>query len=377
MTLSRFSRFRSRASATALLFLSVTGCAADARDEFDALRTIPDHAPQRIASICENADASGCTLGPLLSALPRADGRTIVSHFGGTLFRFDSAGQFEDSLGRSGRGPGEFESVMHFGEGPADSIGIVDVRGLRVAWIPPRGVGGRNELIPFEMSMQDLRVSRHGTFMLSVPGTDTVGARVSAYVTWFRNDSTRRHANLPAISYRVANSDMSRIPPFLAPRSHWCVTPTGRMAFANGDEWAIRVVDTTYSAQNLELPSMPLDRIELADLQRIARQQGRNEARQDSLAQRQFDSLPDRAHPTVTGLACDDSRIVLVTSGNVSRGVNRWRVIDWSGLELARLRMPLDARLSTVGHGKVTVLRSDEESGAEWVEIYALPSTGM
>lgn len=362
--------------ATLLLLASVYAC-ADAGSHREAeRRPVPELAPATLVSVCDNTDNAGCTLGPLVGALPRADGSIIVAHHGGPLFRFDSTGAFVDSLGRSGRGPGEFESIWEFGEGVGDSVGIVDVRGLRVAWIPPGGVGGRNEPIPFEPFMEAVLVSQHGSFMLAVPGTDTAGARVNAYVTRFANEATRRHASVPAISYRMPNSDMSRIAPILAPRTHWCVTPTGRMAVASGDEWTVHVFDSAGAMQRVDLPGLPRDRIELADLQRVARRWGRHPARQDSMAQRQMDSLPERTHPTVLKLACDDAVIMLVTSGNASRSTQRWRVIDWSGRELVRLQLPSDAQLSRVGHGRFTVLRSNEQSGLEWVEVYAMPSPG-
>ena len=72
--------------------------------------------------------------------------------------------------------------------------------------VTPSLAGGRDEPIPYEMSMEDVQVSDRGSFLFAVPGTDTAGARVSAYVTWFRNDSTRRYANTPAISHRLPNS---------------------------------------------------------------------------------------------------------------------------------------------------------------------------
>jgi hypothetical protein len=284
---------------------------------------------------------------------------------------------FVDSLGRTGRGPGEFESIMQFGGGVADSVGIVDVRGLRVAWIPPQGSGGRNEPIPYEMSMEDVQLSQRGAFLFAVPGTDTAGTRVNAYVTWFRNDSTRRHANVPAISYRLANSDMFRPPPILSPRTCWCVSPSGRIAFASGDEWTVHLVDTAASVNAVELDSLPLDKIELADIQRIARRWGPNAARQDSMARRQMEANPNRTHPTVIKMACDDDAIVMVTSENASRSQQRWRVIDWSGRELVRLQLPSDAQLSMVGHGRFTVLRSDDQAGLEWVEVYAMPAPGV
>ncbi len=72
--------------------------------------------------------------------------------------------------------------------------------------VTPSLAGGRNEPIPFDMSLEDVQVSDRGSFLVALPGTDTAGARVSAYVTWFRNDSTRRYANIPAISHRLPNS---------------------------------------------------------------------------------------------------------------------------------------------------------------------------
>ena len=363
-----------RMSTATLLVGTLSGCADRAQERDADTGIVAELVPRRIASVCDNADAVGCLLGPLAGALPRADGSTIVAHHGGPLFRFDSAGVFIDSLGRTGRGPGEFESIMQFGGGVADSVGIVDVRGLRVAWIPPVGVGGRNEPIPYEMSTEDVQVSDRGSFLFAVPGTDTAGARVSAYVTWFRNDSTRRYANIPAISHRLPNSEFSRPPPLLVPRTHWCVAPAGRIAFASGDEWTVRLVDSTGSVRAIELDSLPLDKIELADMQRVA--WGRTEAKKDSMARRQMDANPNRTHPTVLKMACDDAVIMLVTSANASRSLQRWRVIDWSGRELVRLQLPTDAKLSMVAHGRFTVLRSDDQTGLEWVEVYAVPSSG-
>jgi len=124
----------------------------------------------------------------------------------------------------------------------------------------------------------------------------------------------------------------------------------------------------------IELDSLPLDKIELADMQRVA--WGRTEAKKDSMARRQMDANPNRTHPTVLKMACDDAVIMLVTSANASRSLQRWRVIDWSGRELVRLQLPTDAKLSMVAHGRFTVLLSDDQTGLEWVEVYAVPSSG-
>jgi hypothetical protein len=55
------------------------------------------------------------------------------------IYRFSTRGELIDSIGRRGRGPGEFESVAGFGVGPQGEIGLADIRVGRVVIFSPNG----------------------------------------------------------------------------------------------------------------------------------------------------------------------------------------------------------------------------------------------
>ncbi len=120
-------------SVLALLVGVLTGaCTADTLDRADSEAPVLTRDAQVVSRICADPDADGCTLGQLIDAVPLNGGRTLVAHVGSPLFIYDSLGALLDSAGRFGRGPGEFESIVRVAQTAGDSIGVVDMRGLRV-----------------------------------------------------------------------------------------------------------------------------------------------------------------------------------------------------------------------------------------------------
>ena len=85
--------------------------------------------------------------------LPRGDGAFVVANAGASELRlFDSAGAMRWSVGRSGRGPGEYSYISDAALLPGDSIVVLDVRGRRISVLDPRGNFLRSFLLstPFE-----------------------------------------------------------------------------------------------------------------------------------------------------------------------------------------------------------------------------------
>ncbi len=201
-----------------LLTLFVCACTADKNNGALASAAVPTQDVTPLTRICVDPDATGCIMGPLIDAIPLEDGGTLIAHAGGPLNFFDATGAFRDSVGRLGQGPGEFESIMRVGLIGSDSIAVIDVRRFAVVFLPRSGAGGRAEPIPFEQSLEDIRVSSRARYLFAVPGVDSAGARADAFVLAFSGDSVRKHTTVSAISYRMPDSDMSRPPPFLAVR---------------------------------------------------------------------------------------------------------------------------------------------------------------
>ncbi len=353
-----------------LLSLVVSACST-AADKTSSNNIVLTRDAQPIARICVDINAPGCTMGALIAAIPLEDGGTLVAHTGGPLFFFDANGAFRDSVGRFGQGPGEFESIMSLGLVGADSIGVVDVRRFAVVFLPRSGTGGRSEPIPFEPSFEDTRVTASTRYLFGVPGVDSAAARADGFVLAFAGDSVRRHTTVRAISYRMPDSEMSRPRGYLAPRTNWCVSPQGRIAFAHGDSWTLDLIDSLGASTAVTVKAFNRDAITLDDLQLVIGRSARSESLADSIARTQLAS-PIKQHPTIVKLACDDEHIVLVTSANASKGSAIWRVVNWSGQETTRLRVPLDAQLSSVGFGRVSMFRQDSETGAEIVELISL-----
>lgn len=101
--------------------------------------------------------------GPILfaqvqDAVPTADGGVLVLDLGNhALYRFDTAGRFLDSLGRRGRGPGEFQvpaALVRTGDG---GMGVLDITLRVVLWWDRRGRHQSQASLPADWALVDLR----------------------------------------------------------------------------------------------------------------------------------------------------------------------------------------------------------------------------
>lgn len=68
------------------------------------------------------------------------DGGVVVLDLGNrTLYRFSAAGRFVDSLGRRGRGPGEFQFPAGVVPAPGGGFGLLDIGTRALLWWTPSG----------------------------------------------------------------------------------------------------------------------------------------------------------------------------------------------------------------------------------------------
>ncbi len=92
-----------------------------------------------VPSVVVGTEASGVLFDRVSGAVRFADGRIAVAD-GGTssrISRFSPQGVFENEIGRTGAGPGEFRWVSHMSVGPEDSLYVFDRALQRLTVLSP------------------------------------------------------------------------------------------------------------------------------------------------------------------------------------------------------------------------------------------------
>ncbi|MEQ8330405.1 MAG: hypothetical protein RH859_08100 [Longimicrobiales bacterium] len=101
-------------------------------------------APEDSTSIREDAAGRGCMVGQL------STGEFVVSGSvgGGQLVVYAGSGPSRRSIGRRGRGPGEFGSVLRVWVGPGDTLFVADERNARIQVLTAEGEFVRSFAMP-------------------------------------------------------------------------------------------------------------------------------------------------------------------------------------------------------------------------------------
>lgn len=119
----------------------LAGCQADATTAGPAEWSI-DAEPRFAVGDTENADT--IVFGTVADARLLIDGHVVVADGGAkAIIAFDSTGARVGSVGRRGRGPGEFAGGLSFAEGPGDSVAVWDSGLMRWTLVNVREGGAR------------------------------------------------------------------------------------------------------------------------------------------------------------------------------------------------------------------------------------------
>lgn len=102
--------------------------------------------------------ASPILFAQVQDAVPTADGGVLVLDLGNhALYRFDAAGRFLDSLGRRGRGPGEFQVPDGLVRTADGGMGVLDISLSSVLWWNRQGRHESQTSLPADWAPVDLR----------------------------------------------------------------------------------------------------------------------------------------------------------------------------------------------------------------------------
>lgn len=112
---------------------------------------------QTIATLGSSSDPG--SVGPLAYVAATKVGYFVSSaSLAGEIFVYSSDGEFLKTIGRRGPGPGEFEGAVIMEGGPADSLHVIDPRGMRYHVFAPDMSFVRQEKIPvpiYEFALQN------------------------------------------------------------------------------------------------------------------------------------------------------------------------------------------------------------------------------
>lgn len=171
------------------------------------------------ASARPDADLRGCAVGVLSS------GEYVMSApvGGGELLVYGPLGEFRRTIGRTGRGPGEFGAMMRVIVGPGDSLYVMDDTQGRIQVMTAQGVYVRGFRTPARFT--DLARLVDGTFVFFRAPTE-LGEPL-----FFLLDATGEElGRFGGAARRIATEES------------WSVTPAPSGGFWSGDTWEYRVL---------------------------------------------------------------------------------------------------------------------------------------
>jgi 6-bladed beta-propeller len=99
----------------------------------------PDLAPLR-PLVDIGGDGGPEELSGVTGAVSLSDGRIVIGNGATNEIRvFSDDGNYLETIGRRGGGPGEFYSLLWVGVAPGDTILAYDIRSQRLSWFAPDG----------------------------------------------------------------------------------------------------------------------------------------------------------------------------------------------------------------------------------------------
>lgn len=189
--------------------------------------------------------------------LPRSDGAFVVVNAGtNELQLFDSAGALRWSVGRGGRGPGEFSDIRGAALLPGDSILVFDVVGRRISVLDPRGNFLRSFLLstPFDGGgFPTLMVAlRDGTLLVGYSEVRTTIPQPQAAYSGQRlfQYSTTGELRSPD-GLRLPNRErfVQAVPPNMGGVAYWDLAFGRRMTIRADSNWILTGDGTTWSVE--------------------------------------------------------------------------------------------------------------------------------
>ncbi len=336
----------------------------------------------------------GATDGPpeylfnrIVGAVRLEDGSIVVANAGSQQIRFyNASGTHQRSIGRSGSGPGEFQSIGWLDRFRGDSLVAHDPQSARATVITRAGEFAR--AIPLARHSSGgmpslLDVAEDGTFIGSVSTVrepdDLASGMLSAPVTYYRlsPDDGSLHDSLvtlpgQASHLQVTESSITVMRPLIGPAPH--AAATGDAIFIGfGGSFEIREFTPDGALQRLIRRAgdpRPLTESELAALR---------EERLAGVAPEMIQgvthvlaSMPTPAfRPAFASLLADAAGYLWVEESNLPGEPNGWAVFDAEGRLLGSMELPDGFTPFEVGDDYILGVATDD-FGVERLQVYGL-----
>lgn len=248
------SRRWRRSAGVALVALATTGGCTASRDDgvpgrltqadYDAMPVLTLE-PQQM--ICAAQADSSCAFVDITVAAVGPDGRVALSSGMREVRQFDANGRFVRQIGRSGRGPGEYSTVMAAGYDSAGTLTVFDVWGHRILRFDSTGAPIDAVQAPNVVATQNAQIVGGRVLLFVLPGAaaigDTVQARIVSVAAPGADTATLASFALPAITTGDGSMISHQTPFTVAPFRLWAVAPDGAAYMADGARLRIDRVD--------------------------------------------------------------------------------------------------------------------------------------
>ncbi len=301
---------------------------------------------------CVDANTDGCDFSGINAAVAVRDGSIVLADFAGPIRRFAADGRILATLGRKGRGPGEYGFVIGLNQAANGLFAWFDNTQMRVATIALDGAAGPVTPLMPPHSMNGMWLLGVELVVLDVPPGTTVGDTVVAsYRTVPASDAPRVLARVRTPSAFAPNSDMQRMSGPFAPRVVSDVGSAGDVAHSNGGRYAVDVFPTRAAPWTL-IVDMPLRAITSAEhdsAQALVLKQFRvgNAASLPALVREIMSVAANRSSfaPLSTIRLLRDGTLWIRPVSAAGATVARWDVFTRDGRRVGAASLPLSARV--------------------------------
>lgn len=293
---------------------------------------------------------------------------------------FDQNGNYKESIGREGRGPGEF-LVIHNLKIKNGRLYVYDANLSRVSIFDTDTFELKNEIsipsINGLVGLGEFDILNDEFLIVGMPESKQSSDRavLQRYMHYFLVDHNGQAID-PAIKttkiinyYEVNNSRGTSIPPIPFGRTTlFTLSPSGNMYFAWTDQIAIKVFDSAgsfmrgifYPYQNVAIEDdsdfMGLYKVLniIPDTKRIL-----------------GDELPE-SFPAISNLIVDEKERIWLSAVIDDDNLDEWWVLEKSGELIAKFTWPKDEPIEMVRDDKIYTRKTNEESGTQQIVRYGL-----
>lgn len=293
-----------------------------------------------------------------------AEGRFYVANFGDKrVLVFDSAGTYVRTIGKAGKGPGEFTALRSVAAVGADGLLVLDLVPGRIHRFRRSDGAFLGEVaLAREAGMPlDMRATPSGTVMVEFRPRTQSGVQAAAFIapvdTATGAVDRSRAVQLDTVARvqlrkeQKGSKTMFTIDVPFAPRPVWDVEGDGGLLYGTGREFVVNRARDARSAPVFRGTGQP------RAVSRDDREGWFASSEQMEQFRGKFE-FPE-THPFFTGLRADPHGALWVQVPAAAG--ERWEVRDATGAVKGTFSLPEGSRLMSVGRGAVYVLSKDAE----------------